>query len=64
MLPCQTSCPRYCAGCHKTCAQWRAFQEDQRLQREAKKRYLRYHTERCLEVTRQCLSMEVRRHAW
>ena len=56
MLPCQTSCPRYCAGCHKTCAQWRAFQEDQRLQREAKKAYLKYYGELCAQTLRQLRS--------
>ena len=37
MLPCQTGCPSYREGCHKTCPQWRLFQEKQRAQRQAKK---------------------------
>ena len=36
MLPCQTGCPSYREGCHKTCPQWRLFQEKQRAQRQAK----------------------------
>ena len=33
MLPCQSQCPSYHSGCHKSCACWKAFQERQRLQR-------------------------------
>ena len=40
MLPCQSQCPSYHSGCHKSCACWKAFQERQRLQRQAKKKYL------------------------
>ena len=47
MLPCQTACTAYCAGCHKTCAHWRRFQEEQQRRREAKKRYLEFHSPRC-----------------
>ena len=43
MLPCQTGCPSYQEGCHKTCPQWRLFQEKQRAQRQAKKQYLQGH---------------------
>ena len=32
MLPCQSQCPSYHSGCHKSCACWKAFQERQRLQ--------------------------------
>ena len=33
MLPCRPGCPSYQEGCHKTCAQWQLFQEEQRAQR-------------------------------
>ncbi len=64
MLPCQSTCAAYQCGCHKTCARWQTFQEEQRVQREAKKRYLQYHTARCAQATRQYLSLQVRRPAW
>ena len=60
MLPCQTRCASYQPGCHKTCARWRRFQAEQRTQREAKKRYLRYHTERCSQIVRQFQALQVR----
>ena len=64
MLPCQSTCTAYHCGCHKTCASWHQFQEEQRLQREAKKRYLRYHALRCAQTTRQYLALQVRRPLW
>ena len=60
MLPCQTRCASYQPGCHKTCARWRRFQAEQRTQREAKKRYLRYHTERCPQIARHFQALQVR----
>ena len=60
MLPCQSACPNYRNGCHKTCLRWKAFQEEQALQREAKKRYLRFHLERCAQMDRQLLSLQCR----
>ena len=62
MLPCQTGCPSYREGCHKTCPQWRLFQEKQRAQRQAKKQYL--HNALCAQVVRQCRAIEYRRIAW
>ena len=64
MLPCQSACTAFHSGCHKDCAQWRAFQEEQRLQREAKKRYLQYHTVRCAQTARQLIGLQARRPAW
>ena len=34
MLPCQSKCPSYREGCHKTCPQWRQFQAEQQAQQE------------------------------
>ena len=64
MLPCQNTCPGFHSGCHKACAWWKTFQDAQRAEREAKKQYLRYHNERCVQVSYQLLSLQVRRHAW
>ena len=50
MLPCQNQCASYHEGCHKTCAWWRAFQEGQRAQRQAKKAYLKYYGELCAAI--------------
>ena len=47
MPPCQSQCPSYHSGCHKSCACWKAFQERQRLQRQAKKKYLKFYATRC-----------------
>lgn len=54
MLPCQSSCPRYCEGCHKTCDSWKQFVRNNQAENEKKKRYLAYHSERCGTVIRQC----------
>ena len=56
MLPCQTGCPSYRKGCHKTCPQWRLFQE--------KKQYLQFYNALCAQVVRQCRAIEYRRIAW
>ena len=64
MLPCQTACAAYCAGCHKTCAHWRRFQEEQQRRREAKKRYLEFHGPRCTQTARQLLNLRLRHPAW
>lgn len=62
MLPCQNSCPDYCAGCHRTCGRWQDFQARQKTEREAKKQYLRYYNEQCWQVSWQLLSMQARYH--
>ena len=64
MLPCQPGCASYREGCHKTCAYWRLFQEEQRRQRAAKKRYLEDHSPRCTQTARQLLNLHLRRPAW
>ena len=53
MLPCQISCSGYRDGCHKTCSRWKAFQESQRSQRQAKKDYLKFYNELCISLARQ-----------
>lgn len=53
MLPCQQNCPRHTPGCHKTCSEWKAFQQQQDLQRQKKKAYLKYFNELCAVRTRQ-----------
>ena len=64
MLPGQTGCPSYREGCHKTCPQWRLFQEKQRAQRQAKKQYLQFYNALCAQVVRQCRAIEYGRIAW
>ena len=54
----------YREGCHKTCPQWRLFQEKQRAQRQAKKQYLQFYNALCAQVVRQCRAIEYRRIAW
>ena len=63
MLPCQSSCPSYCPGCHNACAQWKQFQQAQRDTRDAKKQSLRFYQALCGQVTRQYRAMQVRRPA-
>ena len=64
MLPCQSTCPAYREGCHKACARWRLFQEEQQRQRAAKKRYLEFHSPRSTQTARQLLNLRLRRAAW
>ena len=64
MLPCQSSCPSFCQGCHKTCGRWKEFQLQQRAQRQAKKDYLAFYNSLCKQVVRQYRAMEVRRPVW
>lgn len=64
MLPCQSDCRSYQPGCHKTCQHWKAFQEKQRIQRRAKKEYMRFYNDLCTAVTRQLSAMAPRRSAW
>ena len=54
MLPCQSSCPRYREGCHKTCSQWKTFVRRNGIEREKKKIYLAFYSERCSAEIRQC----------
>ena len=60
MLPCQNQCASYHSGCHKSCAYWAAFQEHKRLQRQARKEYLKYYGELCAQTLRQLTAMQVR----
>ena len=53
MLPCQSDCPSFHDGCHKSCAYWREFQALQAVQRQAKKSYLHYYNELCFCMTKQ-----------
>ena len=54
MLPCQSSCPRYREGCHKTCSQWKTFVRRNGIEREKKKKYLAFYSEGCSAEIRQC----------
>ncbi|HJA63639.1 MAG TPA: hypothetical protein H9719_05825 [Candidatus Intestinimonas stercoravium] len=63
MLPCQSACPDYQHGCHKTCPRWADFQALQRSQRQAKKDYLRFYNELCTQVSRQLCGLAPRRPA-
>lgn len=54
MLPCQTTCSAYCAGCHKTCSRWRALQARQQEERQRKKEYLRRANEACRQMLHIC----------
>lgn len=64
MLPCQSSCCAYQDGCHKTCERWKKFQENQRIQRRAKKEYMKFYNDLCAAVTRQLSSLTPRRSVW
>ncbi|MFR6624807.1 MAG: hypothetical protein ACLURW_00435 [Flavonifractor plautii] len=59
MLPCQSQCPSYHSGCHKSCACWKAFQE-----RQAKKKYLKFYGALCAQSLRQLTAGQSRRPAW
>lgn len=60
MLPCQTGCPDYREGCHKSCSRWTVLQNEQRDQRQAKKQYLRFYGAQCTQMIQQFESMQVR----
>ncbi|MDO5142459.1 MAG: hypothetical protein Q4D31_05510 [Eubacteriales bacterium] len=64
MLPCQSTCAAYRAGCHKTCAHWEQYQIEQRADRAAKKRYLLYHSQRCAQTIHQLRGMQCRYPVW
>ena len=49
---------------HKSCACWKAFQERQRLQRQAKKKYLKFYGALCAQSLRQLTAGQSRRPAW
>ena len=57
MLPCQATCPRYEENCHKTCAEWKQAMHENQVEREKKKKYLAFYSERCDTVIRQCMRM-------
>ena len=60
MLPCQKQCPNFETGCHKQCARWREYQEQQKKVRAAKTAYLRFYLDLCDTVTRQLRAGTVR----
>lgn len=64
MLPCQSGCPAYHEGCHKTCGAWRQFQAEQSAQRQAKKQYLQFYNTLSAQVVRQFRAIQCRRPAW
>ncbi|WP_281692418.1 hypothetical protein [Agathobaculum desmolans] len=53
MLPCRQTCSNDTPDCHKTCAKWKDFQQQQVLQRQQKKSYLKYYGELCATRIRQ-----------
>ena len=64
MLPCQNTCAMYCVGCHKSCGHWRAFQEEQQVQRAAQKRCWEYHTQRFMQTPPKLLRLQAWRPIW
>ena len=60
MLPCQSTCPVYREGCHKTCPRWSRFLETQQAQRQSKKAYLQFYNARCSQELHQYLAMQAR----
>ena len=57
MIPCQSTCGRYCEGCHKNCAKWKLLQARNKRERQKKKDYLHYYNQVNSTVLRQFLSM-------
>lgn len=57
MLPCQSRCPQYHEGCHKTCAAWKKYRaasaEDHR-----RRAYLDYYSRLCADVERRCWKVD------
>jgi len=64
MLPCQSSCPHYQSGCHKTCPYWKEFQQRRACQQMEKTAYLQYYNELCAVRTRQFRALSAVRNAW
>ena len=54
MLPCKTDCKHYYEGCHKTCVHWKELLKIKQTERQQKKMYLTYHSQRCNDIIRQC----------
>lgn len=57
MIPCRATCPHYTEGCHKTCAKWKAYQENFQAQHRQKMLWLKAQNEASTTVLRQCLAM-------
>lgn len=53
-LPCQNTCPHYCEGCHKTCAQWAQYRVTVAEQSRQIKAYLRASREETRAIIAQC----------
>ncbi len=60
MIPCQSTCSRYCEGCHKHCAKWKLLQAKNHLDNQRKKDYLQYYNHLNSLILRQYLSMQPR----
>ena len=54
MLPCQTTCPRYAEGCHKTCAAWKLYRMVSAGEARRRRASLDYHSRRCADIERRC----------
>lgn len=54
MIPCAAGCPRYCPGCHKTCAQWPERVRRQQADYQARMAWLRDQQQACSALLRSC----------
>lgn len=53
-LPCKQTCPRYCEGCHKTCAEWKQYRQILTERNRRIKKYLDESREQCRVIVSQC----------
>ena len=44
MLPCQSRCPQYYEGCHKTCAAWKKYRAASAEDHRRRRAYLDYYS--------------------
>ena len=61
-LPCEKSCNRYYAGCHKTCWQWKIQTARQRERTQKIKAFLKEQNEISSAVIRQCIALSPRKN--
>lgn len=47
MLPCQSRCPQYYEGCHKTCAAWKKYRAASAEDHRRRRAYLDYYSRLC-----------------
>ena len=58
MLPCQSRCPQYYEGCHKTCAAWKKYQAASAEDHRRRRAYLDYYSRLCADVERRCWKVD------